>query len=167
MRWERLFADLEARAATAELVERDALIDDLVDGEWSATSWLDLIRGDVALDVVGLGRIEGRVLGVSPVLVRLAAARQEVLVARTAITGITTDRLRRAPAAESVVAARLGWGSVWRALADDGDALRLHRIDGSVLDGFVGVVASDAVEILGPSSGVMVPWTAIAAVRSR
>jgi hypothetical protein len=34
MRWERLFHELEAQAGDLEMQERDALVDELRDGEW-------------------------------------------------------------------------------------------------------------------------------------
>ncbi|MDX6278092.1 MAG: hypothetical protein QOJ72_2220, partial [Nocardioidaceae bacterium] len=41
MRWERLFAELEAQAGDVELQDRDALVEELADGDWAATSWRD------------------------------------------------------------------------------------------------------------------------------
>ena len=59
MRWERLFEDLEARAADLELDERDALVDELRDGDWAQTSWRQLLGGHVVLAVRGADRVEG------------------------------------------------------------------------------------------------------------
>lgn len=62
MRWERLFAELEAQVGDVEMQDRDALVDELADGAWAETSWRDLLGGHVVLDVLGHGRIEGEVV---------------------------------------------------------------------------------------------------------
>ena len=49
MRWERLLEDLEARAGDLELEERDALVDELRDGDWGRTSWRQLLGGRVVV----------------------------------------------------------------------------------------------------------------------
>ncbi|WP_050760884.1 hypothetical protein [Aeromicrobium marinum] len=167
MRWDRLFADLEARAEGEDLDERDVLVSELLDGEWSGTGWNDLLDGAVVLDVAGLGRVEGVVRLATPTLVRLDVGTHTLVVDLGAVRGLVTDGSRR-PAEIGPVTGRLGWGHVMRALAVDDAEVRVHRTDGAVLDGRVDVVGRDFVRLdAGGGRPVVVPFAAVAAIRSR
>lgn len=151
MRWDRLLADIEASVLDEAALERDALAADLVDEEWSGARAHDLIWGEVALEVRGLGWIEGHVLRSAEDFVVLAEGLREVVVARRAVLG-WRGGAGRAPQPQGV-SARLGWAQLLRAVRDDGDDVRLARIDGSQVTGVVDAVARDAVR-LGPSGGL-------------
>ena len=166
MRWDRLFAELEAQADDEALAEREALVDELEAGEWADTSWRDLVTGDVVLGVRGAGPVQGRVALATPTLVRLEDGTAEVVVATSAVCTVRTSGGRASD--PGPVAGRLGWGRVFRALADEMDAVALTLIDGQRLDGTIGHVAADAVEVvLTPERRLWVPWSALATVRSR
>ncbi|MEV7395672.1 hypothetical protein [Aeromicrobium sp. NPDC092404] len=166
MRWDRLFADLEAQAADLELDERDALVDELRDGEWGQTSWQDLLGGRVVLTVRGADRVEGTVALVNERLVRLRGEALDHVVNAAAVTSVQSSE-RRADARTAVDDA-LGWGHVFRALRDAGEDIRIRLVDGSVRDGTVLVVGRDFVRLsAGSGRGQVLPFGAIAVVSGR
>ena len=162
MRWDRLFADLEGQAADLELVERDALVNELRDGEWAETSWLDLAGGHVVLDVAGLGRVEGEVRLVNEQVVHLASDRAVHVVAASAVLELVSGE-RRATA-PTTVTSRLGWAHVFRAARHDGNRVFVTRPDGRVVDGAVDAVGRDFVRLATGERTRTVPFAAIAAV---
>ena len=164
MRWERLFAELEAQVGDVEMQDRDALVDELADGDWAATSWRDLLGGQVVLDVLGHGRLDGEVVLVNQRLVQLRGERLDHVVNAAAVLAVVSSE-RRATG-ESPVSAGLGWGHVFRALRED--PVRVRRTDGSTVDGDVGVVGSDFVRMRDESGrDQVVPFGAIAVVSGR
>lgn len=166
VRWERLFADLEAQADDLELIERDALVEELRDGEWAGLGWLELLGGHVVLEVIGAGRLEGEAVLVTPTLVHLHADRVDHLVATAAILAVVEAQRRGDPS--GAVGRRLGWGHVLRAARDDGDSVRLTRTDAIVLVGVVDVVGKDFVRILSDGGrSLVLPFSALAAVALR
>ncbi|GAA3514085.1 hypothetical protein GCM10022234_06150 [Aeromicrobium panaciterrae] len=166
MRWDRLFSELEAQAGDLEMQERDALVEELRDGEWAETSWRSLIGGHVVLDVMGLGRVEGRVQLVNDRVVQLAGPRGGHVVDVGAVTAVRSTE-RRADET-SVVTAALGWGHVFRALRADGEQIRLVTRSGSAMDGTVDVVGADFVRLREESGrDQVVPFAAVAVVSGR
>ncbi|WP_229053284.1 hypothetical protein [Aeromicrobium sp. Leaf350] len=165
MRWERLFADLEAQALDDAALERDALVEELVDEEWASVGSRDVLWGEVVIEVLGAGRIDGVVTqSLADLLVVESAGCEDVVVSRAAVVGWRGGR-GRAPALTPVTG-RLGWAHVWRALRDEGSEARVARVDGAHVVGQVGAVIADAVLLEGPSGRTWLPWSAIATVRS-
>jgi hypothetical protein len=163
VRWERLFADLEGQVADLELEERDALVSELRDGEWAETSWRDLAGGHVVLEVAGLGRVEGETRLVNEQVLHLAAERVEHMIAGSAVLEVVSSERRATP--PTIVTSRLGWGHVFRAARDSGDAARLTRTDGVTVDGTIDVVGRDFVRFATTSGRHRtVPFAAIAAM---
>lgn len=160
MRWERLFADLEASLDDEALLERDALVHELGDEEWSRTPWRTLLAGHVELDVLGAGRLAGDVGFVNERLVRLDAGPVEHVVSLEAVVGVRTQG--RADAGTSTVAARLGWPQVLRRARDDGDEVRVVRIDGVVVRARVERLLDGAVVLGGLERDLVVPLRALA-----
>lgn len=166
MRWDRLFADLEAQAADLELDERDALVDELRDGDWGQTSWRDLLGGRVVLTVRGADRVEGTVALVNERLVHLRGDALDHVVNAAAVTTVQSSE-RRADARTAVDDA-LGWGHVFRALRDAAEDIRVRLVDGSVRDGTVLVVGRDFVRLsAGSGRDQVLPFDAIAVVSGR
>jgi hypothetical protein len=166
MRWDRLFEDLEAQAADLELDERDALVDELRDGDWAQTSWRQLLGGHVVLAVRGADRIEGDVTLVNDRLVHLRGATLDHVVNAAAVMGVHSSE-RRADASTPVGEA-LGWGHVFRALREAGEEIRLRLVDGTVRDGAVLVAGRDFVRLkAGSEHDQVVPFDAIAVVSGR
>ena len=166
MRWERLFNELEAQAGDLEMQERDALVEELRDGEWADTSWRSLMGGDVVLDVVGLGRLEGSAVLVNKQIIQLRGERVEHVVSADAVAAvISAERRSDQP---SVVSAALGWGHVFRALRAEGQPVRVRTVTGSTIDGTIDVVGADFVRVHEDSGhDQSVPFAALAMVSGR
>lgn len=163
MRWDRLFDDLEGQAVELEMQERDALVDELRDGDWAETSWRDLLGGRVVVEVLGAGRLEGEVVLVNEYLVQLSGDRADHVIAAGAV--IAVHEAQRRADDPSLLGARLGWGQVLRALRDEGEDVRVRLVDGTTREGSVDVVGRDFVRLrTAASRDQVVPWTAIAVV---
>lgn len=166
MRWERLFVDLEGQATDLQLDERDALVDELRDGDWAQTSWRQLLGGHVVLAVRGAERVEGSVTLVNDRLVHLRGDAMDHVVSTTAVLAVQSSE-RRADAPTAVGDA-LGWGHVFRALREAGEEIRVRLVDGSVRDGSVTVAGRDFVRLrAGSGRDQVVPFEAIAVVSGR
>lgn len=166
VRWNRLFDELEAQAADLEREERDSLVDELRDGDWAETSWRELLGGRVVLGIAGGGRLEGEAVLVNEQLVQLRGDQLDHVVAASAVTVVHAAERR----AEEIghVAASLGWGHVFRALRDGGDAITIRLRDGSVLDGTIAVVGRDFVRVASAAGRTQdVVWSAVAVVTGR
>lgn len=163
MRWDKLFADLEAAAADDELAERDALVSDLREGELAATTWLRLAGGQVTLEVSGLGRVEGVIMAANDRLLHLQTTQSHVVVGAGSVLAVVAATARSGP--RSAVADRLGWTSVLRMLQRDRDRVQICRIDGSVRSGLVDLVGADFVRVRDEAGQApIIPLAAIAAV---
>lgn len=162
VRWERLFAELEAGLDDESDRDRDALADELTAEAWAATSWRSLLGGHAVLDVEGVGRVEGTVELAGRDLIHLVANVGDVLVRPDAVTAVRDPGTRTA--AESGL--ELGWRPALRALAEE--TVRVHCRSGMTLDGVLDVVGQDFVRVRA-DSGVqtVLPIGALAAVRSR
>jgi len=160
MRWERLFADLEAEAAEMEARARDAEIAERTRAEIAAVRWLQRLRGatgtTVSLAMAGAGPLSGRVRYVGPDWVLVDVVGQDVLVPAAAVLGVTGLGTAAPPDVERVP---LTWAAAWRTLSRDRAVVRVERTDGSVVSGRVDRVGADFVEV----SGVLVPFTAVRA----
>ncbi|MET0929293.1 MAG: hypothetical protein ABWX74_07230 [Aeromicrobium sp.] len=166
MRWDRLFDDLEAQAAEIERDERDALVDELRDGDWAETGWRQLLGGTVALEVRGAGRVEGEVVLVNERLVHLSGPRIDQVVAASAVMVVHATERRADDTGR--VAAALGWGHVFRTLRDAGEGVSVRLVDGTSRDGTIEVVGRDFVRLTTASGrGQDVLWAAIALVSGR
>jgi hypothetical protein len=121
------------------------------------------------LSVTGVGTVAGRLGRAGEGWCLLDSGAQEWVVRLAAVTTLRglTDR---AAGASRPVTARLGLGSVLRGLAESRAETLLHRTDGSTLQGVLGRVGADFVEV--EASGDLdvyvdaVPFAALAAVRS-
>jgi len=166
VRWDRLFDELEAQAYDIERDERDALVDELRDGEWSQTSWRDLLGGSAIVEVLGAGRVEGHVTLVNERLIQLRGSRVDHVIATGAVLAVQASE-RRADTPGRVEAA-LGWGHVFRALREAGEEITVLLLDGSSRDGTTDVVGRDFVRLATPSGRSQdIVWSAIAMVSGR
>ena len=163
MRWEKLFADLESQADEDALAERDALIDDLREGELAATSWQQLCGGEVSLTAIGIGRIDGEVVSGNEHVLHLRTRQAHVLVNPSSVLEIGKTSRRGEPG--SAVSAKLGWAHAFRSCQRDQDRIKVVRLDSSMRVGIVTQVGRDYVQIRDEAgASVMIPFAAIAAV---
>jgi PAS domain-containing protein len=166
VRWDRLFDDLEAQAADLEREERDALVDELRDGDWAQTRWRHLVGGRVTLEVVGGGRVDGIVTLVNDRVLQISGDRADHVVAASAVLLVQAAERRADPPGR--VSAALGWGHVFRALRDAGEEVVVRLVDGSSREGVVDVVGGDFVRLTTPAGRSQdVVWTGIVMVSGR
>jgi len=149
MRWERLFGELEGYAEHLRLQERDAFVSDLREGEWAERSWIDtLAGGDVEAEIAvrDVGVLAGRVQLANDVVLHLETASAVHVIAVSAVQWVRGDRPSLGLDRESV-AAKLGWGPLFREAQEEGDQLRLTLAGGGVIEGEVAAVGADFVRI--------------------
>ena len=166
VRWDRLFDDLEAQADDLERDERDALVDELRDGDWAETTWRDLIGGTVSLEVMGVGVVTGEAVLVNDHIVQVVGDRIDHVVAVRAVLAVHATQRRADETGQ--VAAALGWGHVFRAIRDAGHPVVIRSVDGSSREGTIDVVGRDFVRVLvAPDRYQDVVWASIATVSGR
>lgn len=163
MRWDRLFADLEAATIDEVADERDALAEDLRDEQWASLGWVDLLGSpEVRLEVEGVGEIPGRVEGAGDVIVVVDAGRRCVVLPEAVMAVSGTDG--RAATVPTLSRTRR---QVARALRDDGASVHVARRDGASVVGSIVAVGADFVQVAVGERRVSLPWTAIAALVER
>ncbi len=153
MRWDGLFADLEAQVEALERVERAAEVDQRARVEIGRVRLVDRLRAGAG-DQVRVRALGG--LTLFGTLARVGAgwllldegAGREALVATSAIQSVAgLGRLAAAPESEGVVESRLGLRHALRGIARDRSAVRLVLLDQSVLDGTIDRVGADFLEL--------------------
>lgn len=157
MRWDELFADLEAQAEALQVAERDCEVAELTRLEASRLTFTNRLSAAVG------SRLRLRCLGATMLVGRLNASGpgwllldeetgRQALVAASAVTSVAgLGRLSVAPG--SAVTSGLGLASVLRAVARDRSVLRVGLTDSSVLDGTLDRVAADYVELAVHAAG--------------
>jgi hypothetical protein len=182
MRWEALFADLEAHADALERSERAAEVDERARMEVAALGLLDRLRAAVGaplrLHCGAAGTCTGTLRRVGPDWLLLDEhAGCETVVALAAVQGVGgLSRLCSAPDSVTVVESRLGLPHVLRGVARDRSAVRICRVDGSTLDATIDRVGADFLDAALHPAGetrrradvrevVLVPYAALALVR--
>ncbi|HZY75170.1 MAG TPA: hypothetical protein VFE40_02550 [Jatrophihabitantaceae bacterium] len=152
MRWESMFADLEAQADALEVAERAGEVDERVRAELGTLTLLDRLRpaigSPVRLRTAGGGVVVGTVSRAGPDWVLLDQDNgREALVRLGAVTAIGgLGRLTAAPDSLDPVTARLGLWFVLRRIARDRSPLTVRLTDGSTLHATVDRVGADFVE---------------------
>jgi len=153
MRWDGLFADLEAQAAAMSAAERDAEIEDRTRSEVGRLGLVDRLGGavgsQVRLSCRGDLKLTGQLARLHPewLLIAEGDGREAVvaLAAVLAVGGLGT--LSAAPGTMSVVDSRLNLALALRGIARDRSTVRLHLVDGNVLDGTLDRVGADFLEL--------------------
>ncbi|MBN1093780.1 hypothetical protein JKP75_15210 [Blastococcus sp. TML/M2B] len=153
MRWQQLFADLEARfTAEQEAVER-AETSSRVRHEVGALRWADRVAGAVGSPVVLLCAGAGPVAGTlaetgSDWLLLVDDAGRECVVAASAVRAVSGLGRRTAPAGDAgPVRARLDLRRALRGLARDRAAVQVVLDEGTALSGTIDRVGADYVEL--------------------
>ena len=175
MRWEALFADMEAQLDAAAAADLAAEVADLTRAERATVGLLDRLRAaqgaNVAILVVGGDTVAGILLDVAGQWVLVGDGSRRALVPLSAVVAVRGLSIRSAPAAGEV-ARRLGLGSALRALSRDRVTVRI-RADGAELAGRIERVGADHLDVVpeaddarvGPP-GWAVPFAALRVVRS-
>lgn len=184
MRWDALFADLEAAAEGEWQRERDAEIAERTRAELARLRLVDRLRAvvegrtsagvELAVTVLAAGVLRGRVTRVTDEWFVLLTPSHEWVVASDAVLGVTgLPSSARPPESEGAVARAMGWSAAWRVLARDRSDVYVVRRDGSTVAGRANRAGHDFVELTagpgdvgrGGTVSELVPHTAIAAVR--
>ncbi len=167
-----LFADLERQAEALYGEERAAELADRSRAEYAsvtlASRLMASVEQEVALDVVGVGSVSGRLerLGEGWCLVRSLGTDWIVLSA--AVAAVRGASERAVPEAAWSPLTRLGVGSTLRGLAAAEARCIVHRRDGARHEGVLERVGADFVEVRPEVGRVqLVAFTAVAAVASR
>ncbi len=182
MRWQQLFADLEAQFDEAAAIELAAEVRDRTRRELAAVRLVDRLRPAVgqllAIRVLGTGAVNGQLTAVGADWLLLAeVGGRETLLPVHAVLAISGLGAQSAtPHTEGPVAAKLGFGYALRGIARDRSAVTLDLVDGSTLAGTLDRVGADFAELAEHPAGEprrrdsvrgvrTVPWPAIALVR--
>jgi hypothetical protein len=179
MRWENLFADLEAAFELGELRERDAEVADRTRRERAlVTLQARLLANAEDRPVsIGLGRgvLSGTIVDVGPDWLLVAEAPQRSVL-------VTIQALRHiaglAPGAQepTLVAKRFTLGAALRAVSRDRATVEITDVDGRSVTGTIDVVGADHLEVAEHAADEprrarnvvrtrVVPFTALATVR--
>lgn len=174
MRWEALFADMEAQLAAAERADVRADVAELVRAERATVRLVDRLRAAVGrrvrIHVLGADVVEGELLDAAEQWVLVGQERERrVLVPSRAIVVVAGLGNDVAPE-PGRVERRLGLGHALRVLARDRAAV-LVRSGDVELAGFLGAVGADHVEVVardarGAAATCVVPFAALATVRT-
>jgi hypothetical protein len=153
MRWEHLFADLEAQAAEEEEAAEQAEASSRARAEYGSVLLSDRLRGslgrELSLRCRGAGDLPGRLvdIGVDWLLIADGQGR-EVLVAAGAVSAVAGLAAATAAATpDGEVTRRLDLRRALRGLARDRATVSCLLEDGGVLAGTVDRVGADFLEL--------------------
>jgi hypothetical protein len=172
MRWEQLFADLEAQAGEQEAAAEQAEEASRARAEYGRVLLADRLRGalgqQVSLSCRGAGELAGRLVDVGVDWLLLVDGQQrEVLVAAGAVNAVAGLGAVTAPASPAGhVARRLDLRRALRGLARDRAVISCQLEDGSVLSGTVDRVGADFLELAEHPLGQPRRRGAVTAVRA-
>jgi hypothetical protein len=183
VRWEDLFADLEAQAEQLAAAELQAEVSDRTRRELGLLRLVDRLRESdghsLGVHVLGAGVVHGRLLDLGADWLLLEeTGRREVLIAMRAVLGVTGVGARSAaPGSESEVGRRLDLRWALRGLARDRAGVTVVLADGSAVSGTLDRVGADHVDVAEHAPGEarraaavrqvrLVPVAALAVVRS-
>lgn len=168
MRWEALFADLEAQLEAARATEAAADVAELTRAERATvelSSRLRAAHGGVLTIRSGSARVRGTVLDVAEQWVLLADGAARWLVPTAAVTAVHGLPVHAAPA-PGAVERRLSLGHALRAVARDRSTVRVV-LDDEELVGRVDRVGADHLDLTVPEPRPGVVWAvALRAVRA-
>lgn len=182
MRWDGLFADLEAHAAALDVAERSVELEDRTRAEIGTLGLLERLRGAVGLAVrvraAGSTAIAGTLSRVGPdwLLIDEGAGREALLAGAKLVSIRGLARYSATPGSAGVVESRLGLRHALRGIARDRSAVRIHLDDGTTVDATIDRVGVDFVEVATHAAGEprrrqevrdseLLPLTALVAVR--
>jgi hypothetical protein len=150
MRWQELFADLEAQARSLERPDEGEL-SDRIRGEMAQVTLLNRLRAQVSRQVTvsvrGVGDVTGRLQRTGADWILLHAPDEVIvpLAAVMAVRDLPPDAV--SPQSSGVAARGLRLTSVLRAAARDRSVVVLTRLDGRSLTGTPDRVGADFVDL--------------------
>ncbi len=151
MRWQALFADLEAQLASARQAELEGEVADRSRREVAALRLADRLRAargvPLTFGVPGLGSLPGRVAAVGADWLLVGAAPADVLVPLAAVAWVGGLPADAAPGAAPAVMSRLGLGYALRGISRDRSAVTLVLRDGARLAGTIDRVGADFLDL--------------------
>jgi hypothetical protein len=159
MRWDGLFADLEAQAQALDDAGRAAEVAERARGETSQLRLVDRLRPAVGsairVECVGDLTLRGTLnrLGPDWLLIGESTGGEALVVLAAVQSCGGLSRLSSVPHTEGLLDSRLGIRSSLRAIAVDRSGVRLQLRSGSTLDGTLDRVGSDFVELAAHPSG--------------
>ena len=166
MRWDELFADLDAQVEARQIAERSAEIEDRTRYEFGQLTLVDRLRvaigGQVRIRCAGGTTIAGRLDRVHPEwLLLIEATGREALVVGRAVRSVGgLGPWSAAAGVRSEVDARLGLRYALRTIARDRSAVRIQLRDGETLDGTLDRIGPHrAVSLVGRAAVAL--WGAI------
>ncbi|NHC43721.1 hypothetical protein [Motilibacter aurantiacus] len=181
MRWEELFADLEAQLDAAERAEHESEVADRTRRELARIRLADRLRAAVGSAVTvtaaGGGVVRGRLADVGPDWLLLQEDGRDALLPASAVTGVVGLPGRAAaPLPATAVAGRLTLGNALRGLVRDRATVRVTTVDGRSWTGTLDRVGADFVDSSEgtpeearagqPRTVQSVPFTALAVIRA-
>ncbi len=150
MRWERLFADLEAQLVASDEAELAAEIADRTRRELALATLAERLRGSVgvsvALTVRGAGTVRASVRDVGTGWLLLGQGASELLVSLDAVTSISGLGPRNAVPVGAVQRS-LGLAWVLRGVVRDRAAVTTVLVDGASVTGTPDRVGADFLDI--------------------
>lgn len=163
MRWDDLFADLEAQLVAAEAADLAAEVADRSRREVALLTFVDRARAaggaTVRLRVAGVGVVDGVLAEVGQEWLLLAEPTgRQSLVPMAAVLSVSGLGLRSAaPGSGGRVFERLGLASALRAIARDRSPLTVWLGDGSAVSGTIDRVGADFMELRVHAAGEVAP----------
>ena len=176
MDWdERLFAlldEIEGQAEALYDADREAELADRGRAEYAAVTLASRLMAslgeEVALEVAGVGRVEGALQRVGAEWCLVGGTAGDWVVPLGSIVAATGTSARSVPEVAWSPLARLGLGSALRRLAEAEVRCVVHGRDGTRHEGTVSRVGADFVELVGTAGrAALVPFAGLAAVQSR
>ncbi len=153
MRWDDLFADLEAQAELLAQRERADEVGERSRIEVGRLAAIDRIRPSVgaivSVTVLGGERVDGvlRRVGAQWLLIEEQVGREAVVALSAIVTVAGLSRRAADPSGVGVVESRLGLASALRGMARDRAPVRVRLVDSHELDGTIDRVGSDYFEL--------------------
>ncbi|ACQ79515.1 conserved hypothetical protein [Beutenbergia cavernae DSM 12333] len=148
MRWEDLFADLDAQLAAAHEQESEDEIADLARAEAATTRFADRLRArrgrQLGLRLRDGSTVQGTVVDVAPAWVLLGEGERRVLVPTDAV--VTAAPLDVVAPEAGAIESRLGLAHALRAIAGDGRRLKVTTAAGDLV-GHLERVGADHVDL--------------------
>ena len=181
VRWQALFADLDAQFDAAEAADLAAEVSDRTRLELARVRLVDRLRAAVGEPVVvvvpHLGPVHGQLAGFGPdwVLLTESPSREALLPMGAVSTVSGLGPTAAEPGDDGAIAARLGLRYALRLLARDRSVIAVTVTDGRTLTGTLERVGADFVEVAEHPSGevrrgagraLTVPFGAIVVIRS-